>query len=99
MSRTLELPDSVYEALLDAARDRGIAPADWIKEQLPRSESVAKESNPEAPRQDRRAALERLLQQTVSLGHPIGADNEAIDADLARAYADAHQVSSDQGGI
>jgi hypothetical protein len=95
MSRTLELPDSVYEALLQAARARGMAPAEWITEQLPRPESDAEESTSRAPAQDRKAALERLLQQTVSLGHPTGADNELIDADLARACADPHQVPSD----
>jgi hypothetical protein len=99
MSRTLELPDSVYEALLDAARARGMAPADWITEQLPRSESRSKEFSALAPTQDGEAALERLLQQTVSLGHPTGVDNELIDVDLARAYADSHQVPSDQGRI
>jgi hypothetical protein len=99
MSRTLELPDSVYEALLQAARARGMAPAEWITAQLPRSESGAKESISLAPAQDRKAALERLFKQTVSLGHPTGADNDLIDADLARAYVDPHQVPSDQGRI
>ena len=28
---------------------------------------------------------------TVGLGYPTGADNEAIDADLAREYADDHE--------
>jgi anti-sigma factor RsiW len=99
MSRILELPDAVYEALLQAARARGIAPAEWITAQLPRSGSGAKESTSRAPAQDRKAALERLFEQTVSLGHPTGADNELIDADLARAYADPPQVPSDRGRI
>lgn len=29
----------------------------------------------------------------VNLGHPTGADNAEIDADLARAYADSHAGS------
>ena len=33
------------------------------------------------------AALDECL---VSLGHPLGADNEQIDADLAREYGDDH---------
>jgi hypothetical protein len=37
------------------------------------------------------AALERLWQHTVDLGYPTGADNETIDADLARAYDDNHE--------
>ena len=28
---------------------------------------------------------------SVSLGHPTGADNESIDADLAREYASRHE--------
>ncbi len=28
---------------------------------------------------------------SVSLGHPTGADNESIDADLAREYANRHE--------
>lgn len=27
---------------------------------------------------------------SVSLGHPTGSDNDGIDADLAKAYADTH---------
>jgi hypothetical protein len=97
MSRTLELPDSVYEALLDAARARGIAPVDWIAEQLSSCPSQANASASQASEDDRQAALARLLQQTVSLGRPTGAVNELIDGDLAREYAASHEVPSDQG--
>jgi len=31
---------------------------------------------------------------TVSLGHPTGADNEQIDADLAREYAATHEAKN-----
>ena len=33
------------------------------------------------------AALDECL---VSVGHPLGADNDQIDADLAREYGDDH---------
>jgi hypothetical protein len=99
VSRTLELPDSVYEALMDASRARGIAPVDWIAEQLPLSQSQAKSSASLVPTKHRQAALDRLLQHTVSLGCPTCGDNELIDADLARAYADSHRVPSDQERI
>ncbi len=33
----------------------------------------------------------RELFGSVSLGHPTGADNESIDADLAREYASRHE--------
>ena len=34
MSRTIELPDSVYEALREEAAASGITPADWIASRL-----------------------------------------------------------------
>lgn len=39
------------------------------------------------------ADLARLLAHAgaVDLGKPTGADNESIDADLARAYASSHE--------
>jgi hypothetical protein len=97
MSRTLELPDSVYEALLKAAGARGIAPADWIAEQLPPSPSQAKASASRVAGNVRQAALDRLLQQTVSLGRPTGADNALIDVDLAREHAASYDVPTDRG--
>jgi hypothetical protein len=99
VSRTLEIPDAVYEALLDAARARGIAPEDWIAEQLSPCQSQASPPTSRTTAKDRQTALDRLLQHTVSLGRPTGADNERIDADLARAYAASQQVLSDQGRI
>ncbi len=33
----------------------------------------------------------RELFGSVDLGYPTGADNESIDADLAREYADTHE--------
>jgi hypothetical protein len=46
---------------------------------------------PKVSRAEAAAALERLWQHTVDLGYPTGADNESIDADLARAYGDNHE--------
>ena len=101
VSQTLELPDSVYHALLDAVRARGMAPQDWIAEQVQpsQSQSQASPALSQTTATDRQAALDRLLQHTVSLGRPTGTDNECIDADLARAYAASHELPLDQGGI
>jgi predicted component of type VI protein secretion system len=89
VTRTLELPESVYDALVEAARSGGVAPSEWIASRLPRPE------RPPASEADREAALARLRQfaGTVSLGHPTGIDNEQIDADLAREYLDPHETS------
>jgi hypothetical protein len=52
---------------------------------------TAPRSRPKVSRAEAAAALERLWEHTVDLGHPTGADNESIDADLARAYGDNHE--------
>ncbi len=90
MSRTLELPEPVYEDLVEATRATGTTPSDWIARRLT-------ESRPRQPQGvsgvERRAALARVLSHCVSRGHPTGSDNEQIDADLAREYADTHEPS------
>jgi hypothetical protein len=90
MSYSLELPDSIYKALLDAAGASGVTPVDWIAERLPKRDG----SSPSEA--DRQAALARLLQHTVSLEKPTGSGNEQIDVDLAREYANAHEVPPSQ---
>jgi hypothetical protein len=52
---------------------------------------TAPRPRPKVSRAEAAAALERLWQHTVDLGYPAGADNESIDADLAREYADNHE--------
>jgi len=46
-----------------------------------------------APRVSGKASQGSLpeLFGSVDLGHPTGADNESIDADLAREYASTHE--------
>lgn len=84
MSQKLELPDELYSALVKAAKNTGITPADWIAEKLPKSSLVVSA-------EERQRANLRLRQHIVSLGHATGADNEGIDADLAREYGDDHR--------
>lgn len=86
MSRMLELPEPIYEGLVEAARAGGTTPADWIAGKLPRAKPPQAEA-------ERRAALDRLFSHTVDLGRPLGTDNEGIDADLAREYLDPHEGS------
>jgi hypothetical protein len=80
MSQTLELPENVYAALVEAARADGVSPTEWIEGRLPRR-NAGTESEQAASR-----ALERLLRHAgaIDLGHPTGTDNEQIDADLAK---------------
>ena len=91
MSRTLELPESVYESLVEAARSSGTTPADWIARRLP----VPRPAVTEAARA---AAMERIRRSIVSLGYPTGTDNEQIDADLIRAYGDSHEPADPDRG-
>lgn len=81
MAHTLELPEPVYDALVQAAQAQGWTPVEWLTHHLP--------SPPrrEVTDEERRAANERLRQCTVSSGLPTGSDNEAIDRDLAREYS------------
>ena len=83
MSKTIELPEDVYEALIRAAQENGTTPAAWIARTLPRRPGRPTE-------EERQAASLRLRQHTISLGYPTGSDNESIDADLAREYGDDH---------
>jgi hypothetical protein len=46
-----------------------------------------------------RAADESLSRHVVDSGHPVGTDNEAIDADLAREYGDDHRELMYERGI
>jgi hypothetical protein len=77
MSRTLELPESVYDGLLQAARASGVSPADWIAAKLP--------GGTKAPVSDEglRVARARLWRHVASLGAPTGTDNEGIAPDPA----------------
>jgi hypothetical protein len=82
MSQTVELPENVYVALVEAARADGVSLTEWIEGKLPRS-GLRTQSD-----QERAQALERLLRHAgaIDLGHPTGTDNDQIDADLAREY-------------
>ena len=45
----------------------------------------------EAEKREATEAFRKLI-GSVDMGHPIGADNEQIDADLAREYMDDHEA-------
>jgi hypothetical protein len=52
---------------------------------------TAPRSRPKVSRAKAAAAKKRFFELTVDLGYPTGADNESIDADLAREYANNHE--------
>jgi hypothetical protein len=82
---TLELPDEIFQPLARAAAQAGQSLEQWATVQLQTCAASA----------DRQAAdLARLLQHAgaVDLGQPTGANNERIDADLAREYGSSHEA-------
>lgn len=81
---TLELPDEVFQPLAQAARHAGQSLEQWAAAQL---RSCAASSTKQA------ADLARLLAHAgaVDLGKATGADNDSIDADLAREYGSSHE--------
>lgn len=81
----LELPEDVYERLQKVARAAGQSLEDWAKRRLGLGQ--LSESEKEAKRGKVRHHF-----GAVDLGYPTGADNEKIDNDLAKEYADTHGV-------
>ncbi len=81
---TLELPDEIFQPLVQAAQYAGQSLEQWATTQL---RSCAASSTKQA------ADLARLMVHAgaVDLGQPTGADNESIDADLAREYGSSHE--------
>jgi LPS sulfotransferase NodH len=87
---TFEVPDELYQAFEQtAARDgrpvKAVA-AEWLAEHEPKP-------RPNLTEEESKAAWERLLRHagSVETGDPHSADNERIDADLAREYANNHE--------
>jgi hypothetical protein len=72
---TITIPDNLRQPLIQAASVKHQTPEQWVMMLIQR----------QLPPRDLR--LRRHF-GAVNLGHPTGADNEQIDDDLSRAYAD-----------
>ena len=85
---TLVLPDNVYEPLVKVAEKAELPLEEWILTRLRAYVLPVVLSE-----QERAEAMARLMRHAgaINLGHPIGVDNEGIDADLAREYNSTHQ--------
>jgi predicted transcriptional regulator len=95
-SLTIELSDTVYAALQRHAQSAAQSPAEVAAAALEQCfGSPEKMPSPGSPNSeaDKQAARQRFERHfgAVNLGHATGTDNEEIDADLARAYADSHE--------
>jgi hypothetical protein len=94
-SLNIELSDPTYRELQTEAQESNTTPA------LLAAKAVEQKyvRSPTNPRNAHLSDAERLLRRqrfeecfgSVAVGHPSGADNDAIDADLAREYADPHE--------
>jgi hypothetical protein len=92
---TLELSDHVYETIRRQAEAAATSPAQLAVAALEQKfNGTPKKADPRTDA-EKQAANERFrsLFGSVDLGHPIGIDNEQIDADLAREYGDSHEAS------
>jgi hypothetical protein len=93
---TVELSDLTYAALQQRSKATAQSPAELAAAALeqhfgtPNGTRGSGHPTTEADKQAARERFERHFGE-VNLGHATGADNEGIDADLARAYADSHE--------
>ena len=90
-SLTLQVPDDLWGAMQDVALREGRTPEaialDWLAGQVPKRHT-------ELTPQEVEAARSRFRRHfgAIKSGNPRSADNEQIDADLAREYASTHEV-------
>ena len=93
---TLELSDDLYSVIRRQAEAVGTSPAHWIATTLEQQYSrvgdwqIIRARRTEVEKQAAREHFERHFGE-VDLGYTTGMDNEQIDADLAREYADTHE--------
>ena len=93
---TLELSDEVYTAIQRHAEMAGTSLPHWIAmtlEQQYRNSPTRQDVRDQRTEEEKQAARSRFERHfgEVDLGHATGVDNEQIDADLAREYANTHE--------
>src|SRR5437762_2289826 len=94
---TVQLSDAAYSGLKLRAQAASRTPTELaaaaLEQQFAASEGTFTDERP-VTEAERKAARERFERHfgAVNLGRATGADNEGIDADLARSYGDAHEA-------
>jgi len=91
MSQTLvvQLSEEAYAALRREAESAGMSPEE-VAAALVERQVAASSLRAEADRQAARERFERHFGE-LDMPSPAGLDNERIDADLAKEYADTHE--------
>ena len=99
MSQTLilELSDEVYTTIQRQAASAGTSPAHWLATTLEQQygpRHAGQSARRPRTAAEQHAARVRFEQHfgAVNLPDATGADNEQIDADLAREYSDTHEA-------
>ena len=87
---TLEISDEVYAALQQKANAVGLSITEWIVAVLNKQDSSVNQLLISAEHQEQARQRFKIHAGAVSLGYATGVDNDAIDADLAKAYADEY---------
>jgi len=92
---TFQVCNEVYEACQQIATQYGRTEEEVVLEWLAKR---ASKQRPTLTEEESRAAWERLLQHAgaVKSGDPRSADNDRIDADLAREYGSTHEEKGQQ---
>ena len=91
----VEINDQVYETIRTQAAAAGTSPAQVAVAALEQRFNGSHKKPDPRTEAEKQAANERFRSHfgAVSLNHPSGADNEKIDADLARDYGDPHEAN------
>lgn len=84
---TLELSDEVYADLQQRANAVGLSIAEWIVTVLNHQDNDVNRVLPSASQLEKARQRFRNHAGAIDLGYATGIDNENIDADLAKAYA------------
>ena len=87
---TLEISDEVYADLQRKANALGISVTEWIVTVLSRQGGTFSSTMLSPERQEEARQKFKSHAGAISLGHATGVDNQEIDTDLARAYADEY---------
>lgn len=91
MSQMLELPDTLYAALREAAEARGLTPAAWIANQLPEASARTGEG-PEPPR----TLAERFAGR---VGNVASGGRERLSENTGHKFADHLEAKKRAGHL
>jgi hypothetical protein len=87
MSKTIEMPDELYDRLEEAAATEGLTPLEWLDAKLPLAARVRAECDKPGPR----TMAERLAGRLGRIGSVTGQPSSADVSDSFGEYLEAKQ--------